>query len=95
MAVRSLVVTVTGANPQLLLDATKSDDGISATVQNTGSTTVYVGGNDMTNANYATHGFPLIAGAGIDFDGANNDDSLYAFVPASGTGTLSYVASRV
>lgn len=95
MAVRALVVTVTGANPQLLLDATKSDDGISATVQNTGSATAYLGGSDMTNANYATHGFPLIAGAGLDFDGANNDDSLYAFVPSSGTTTLNYIASKV
>lgn len=94
MAVRALVVTVTGANPQIVLDAGKSDDGISATVQNTGGTTVYVGGDDMTNANYATHGFPLVAGTGLDFDGAYGD-SLYAFVPSSGTTTLSYLASKV
>lgn len=94
MAVRALVQTINGTNPQLVFDASKSQDGVSGTVNNAGGTTVYVGGDDMTNANYATHGFPLIAGAGIDFDGAFGD-SLYAYVPSNGTGTLNTLGSKL
>lgn len=86
-------MTVTGATPQVVVDAESSLDGAAGVALNSGSVTVYVGGDDMTVGNVATHAFAVAAGGIVDFDLVAGEQ-LFACV-AAGSGTLSILANRL
>lgn len=93
MAVRAKTLTVSTTS-QAVLDASKSLDGIGGTVVNTGVTIVYVGGDDLTNANYATNGIAIQVGGSMDDIDLPYGDIMYVVVP-SGSGTVAVIATRV
>lgn len=92
MAIRAKTVAVT-TTPAKALDGSSSSDGASGSVLNSGVTTVYVGGDDLTSGSVATTGFALPAGASIDVDLVYGE--VLWVVAATGTGTLSVLAGKV
>ena len=79
---KSSQATIT-ATAAAIVDGSAGNNGypLSATVKNSGATTMYVGGSDVTNSN----GFAVGAGEAVSVDLVN--DILYA-VTASGTTTV-------
>lgn len=87
-ATASVTVTTTAQ----ALTGTDSDNliGSGICVKNTGATTCYIGGSDVTSAN----GYPLAAGEAFAADSATGGDVLYART-ASGTTTVAVLRSGV
>lgn len=79
---KSSQATIT-ATAAVVVDGRDGNNGypLSATVKNSGSTTMYVGGSDVNSSN----GFAIGAGEAVSVDLVN--DQLYA-VTASGTTTV-------
>lgn len=95
MAINGLRVTVgttaTLLTPTTFADAIKSNQqGISLLVQNPTTTTIFLGGLDVTTT---TYGFALAANQSIAVD-LSADELLYAVV-ASGTQTVNVLRQGV
>lgn len=93
MAVRGATITVTGASPVVIASANKSDDGINAGVTVAG-VTVYFGGDDMTNVNYATKGVAVAPGGALSNVFLPYGDILFGFAP-TGSATVSVLQTGV
>lgn len=93
MAVRAKSITV-GQVPVAVLDAGHSIDGVRGTLTNTGSTAIFVGGDDMTSSNYATYSVEIDVGEGIDDVFLPTGEQMFAFLP-SGSGVVSVLMTGV
>lgn len=94
MAFRSKIVAVT-TTPVAAVDGSNSIDGARASITNVDdATSVFVGGDDMTSANAATHGLEIIAGAGLDDIELADGEIMWA-VTLAGSSSLAVAASGI
>lgn len=88
MASSAQIPVTNTATPLVAADASDTTTGNSLAIQNTGASTVYIGGPSVTTGS----GYPLAAGGQIGADLAPGED-LYGVV-ASGTVTVAVLRSK-